>query len=301
MQQLSKGLTNQPHLNLEAMPKGLGSSLAQIEQALAAGDIDQALKSLNQLAGQLDTLQTELEKSRGGAREENRELAQKLKDFKDDLDEVQRDQTKIANETDGLRRETRRALERRAPATSTLLDELRAETRHAKDQLDQIPQIGLARESLRGRLALGRKGAYGGARFERLNPRTSTRRCTPPSMRCRRWGPSGKNWSATASSVHSPAGSPTRVRRPPNSRSAQARLHLQQATTPLQSVRDKLQKLFPDEKSLLGAEEKEQLGSASARTGPSPGTNPVPRAKARSDWQGRAGLRSRRSRRVAHR
>ena len=121
----------------------------------------------------------------GGAQEENRELAQKLKDFKDDLDEVQRDQTKIANETDNLRRETRQALERRAPATSTMLDELRAETRRAKDQLDQIPQMGLARELSGGDLLSEGKERTASS-IGRLNPRISTRRCTPPSMRCRR-------------------------------------------------------------------------------------------------------------------
>ncbi len=146
MRELAKGLSNQPHLNLEAVPKGFDSALSQVEQALASADIDQALKSLDQLAGQLDQLQSELERSRDSATEENRELADQLKQFKDDLDEVQRNQTRIANETEGVRRDTRKALEQRAPATQSMLDELRAETQRAKAQLDQVPETMIGRE-----------------------------------------------------------------------------------------------------------------------------------------------------------
>ncbi len=259
MQQLSKGLTNQPHLNLEALPKGLGSSLTQVEQALAAGDIDQALKSLDQLAGQLDTLQAEMERSRGSAQEENRELAQKLKDFKEDLDEVQRDQAKLANETDNLRRETRQALERRAPATSSMLDELRAETRRAKDQLDQIPQMGLAHELPGGDLLSEAKERT--VELDRALESKDLDQALHSAEHALQAVGTLREELERYGLRRSFAGRPSdEAPSAPDQPVSQARLHLQGATTPLQSVRERLQKLFPDEKNLLGAEQKEQLG-----------------------------------------
>ena len=80
MQELAKGLTNQPHLNLEALPKGFESNLSQVEQALASADIDQALKFLDQLGSQLDqpsgssspTLAAAREKRTGSSRTSSR-------------------------------------------------------------------------------------------------------------------------------------------------------------------------------------------------------------------------------------
>jgi len=258
MQQLAKGLSNQPHLNLEALPKGIGSNLSQVEQALAAADIDQALKSLDQLAGQLDTLQSELERSRGGEREENRELAQKLKDFKDDLDEVQRDQTKIASEIDSLLHETRKALERRAPATTSMLDELRSETQRAKAQLDQIPQTGVARALIGDDSLFEAKDRT--AELDRALQSKDLDQALRSAEQALHAVGSLREELDRYGIFRSLAGRPTDdASAGPNQPAAQARLHLQQATTPLQSVRDKLQKLFPDEKSLLGPEQREHL------------------------------------------
>jgi hypothetical protein len=276
MQELNKGLTNQPHLNLEALPKGFDSNLSQVEQALASADVDQALKFLDQLASQLDTLEKELSNSRGGAREENQELASELKEFKNDLDAVQGDQTKIADETDRLRREARKALERKTPVSQALLDELRSETQRAKAQLDLVPETGIF-HGLPGNKTLP-ESQERTAEIERalqskdLDQALQSADELDRALQSKDLDQALQSAERALRSVGSLQGQLDREglfrsmvgrfgdQAPQNPQTVQARAHLQQASAPLQDVHDKLQKLFPDEKSLLGPEQREALG-----------------------------------------
>ncbi|MGC3999883.1 MAG: hypothetical protein QM767_21535 [Anaeromyxobacter sp.] len=107
MAELSKGF-NDEHMNQEALAElaksqDLMSGLDDIEKKLAAGDVEGAMKALDQMAGAMDQMMAGLQRTAGRPDEKAQALRQELMAFQEALERVQKDQAATAAETGKIR------------------------------------------------------------------------------------------------------------------------------------------------------------------------------------------------------
>ncbi len=141
MAETARGFNDQ-HLNAEAMAelmkqKDLSSPLDAIEQAIRRGDVAAAMKSLEQLSQQLDQLASGLERTAGRPDERQQALMQEMLAFKEQLEQVERQQQETAAQTERVRNEVRQRLGPRleeARQGAPALEQLAREARQALDQ-----------------------------------------------------------------------------------------------------------------------------------------------------------------------
>ena len=103
------------HMNAEALAelgkqKDLMSGLDEAEKALQRGDVEAAMKALDQLGGQMDQLMAGMQKTAGMPDEKQRELMEEMLAFKDQLEKVQAEQEQVAAETEKVKAEQRQRM-----------------------------------------------------------------------------------------------------------------------------------------------------------------------------------------------
>ncbi len=103
------------HMNAEALAelrkeKDLRSGLDAAEEALQRGDVAAAMKALDRMGGQLDQLMAGLQRTAGRPDAKQAELMKGMLAFKAQLEQVQADQGKAAEETERVKAEVRRRL-----------------------------------------------------------------------------------------------------------------------------------------------------------------------------------------------
>jgi DNA repair exonuclease SbcCD ATPase subunit len=254
MAELAKGISDE-HMNAEALAEAARSQdaragLDEIEDALARGDLDEALKALDRLGGQMEELLAGMERTAGRPGERNRELARELRALKKELDGLEAGQKAVAAETErdrgAYQREVRRRL-RDADARIARLAQLAAEARRRVDEAR--PGVTLRSEHdhevARERLAELER-ALGGKDLDAALE--SARRAVPPVERL---SAGLAEDLALAQRFPQPGADPQALR--------DASAAAAQAVPPARAVREELEKLFPDPGAVLPRESQARL------------------------------------------
>ncbi len=153
---------NDQHLNAEALAelsrqRDMASPLEAIENAIREGDLAAAMKSLDQLSQQLDQLASGLEKTAAEPDAGQRALMEEMLAFKEQLEQVERQQQAAAEATERVRNEVRQRLGPKleeARQGAAALEQLAREAREALDQAQPgvpargEPDLDAAREAL---------------------------------------------------------------------------------------------------------------------------------------------------------
>ncbi|MFO0584996.1 MAG: DUF4175 family protein [Anaeromyxobacter sp.] len=260
MAELSKGFQDE-HMNAEALAemqrsKDLLGGLDEVEKKLAQGDVEGAMKALDEMASQLDQMVSGLEKTAGRPGEQNQELMKQMLAFKEELEKVRSDQKRTAEETEKIRSEYRQKLQDRLKGAEGELKRLEKLAGDAKKEVEQAqPGVGFrgemdqdrAKEMLAGlERALAMK-ELGGAWETAQQAAASTDRLLQSLEEDR----------IAAESPYSKPGDAEKVR--------DATEHVRRAAPKAREVRDQLGKLFPDPRQMLGQESQKKLEGLSRK------------------------------------
>ncbi|HSD18965.1 MAG TPA: hypothetical protein VLC54_02930, partial [Anaeromyxobacter sp.] len=263
MAELSKGF-NDEHMNAEALAelqrsKDLMGGLDQVEQLLAKGDVEGAMKALDQMASSMDQMLAGLQRTAGVPDEKAQALMKEMLAFKDQLEKVKAEQERTAGETEAVRAEYRKKLQERTKASEQevkRLEELAGEARRDVDRAQpgityrSELEYEQSRESLSDlERALGMKEL--GAAWE------SAQRAAPAVERLSRY--LEEDAALTRET-------PSMMRRD-SSKVTEAHEAVDQAVPKTREIRDALAKMFPDPRTVLPPEAQKQLGELAKKQG----------------------------------
>ncbi len=255
MSELARGVSDE-HMNAEAMAEmaksqDLMGGMKRVEELLAKGDVDAAMKELDAMGSALQQMLSSLQRTAGVPDERNAALAKQMMEFKRDLESVQKEQERLAGETEKVKAEYRKAVAdrlKRADEATRKLEELARKAREelrqshagtsprseddytqAKDRLNDL-QRALALRDLDAALEV-------------------SKRALPPLQRL-------------AGELESDAFMAERYasfqRRDPGDVREAAR-HAKEAIPPTRKVREELERLFPDPRTVLPRGEQQKL------------------------------------------
>jgi hypothetical protein len=262
MAELAKGI-NDEHMNAEALAEmarqrdALGG-LDRVEELLAKGDVEGAMKELDALGSRMQEMLSSLERTAGEPDERTRELMKEMRAFRDELGRVEKEQGKLAAETDRVRQEYRKKLEEqlrrmseRAGHLEKLARESRQELQRAKDGLSSRGEEDYAksREALQD-LEKSLHARDFDAALE------SVRKALPSMQRL-------------ALGLEDDAQLTERFPQPPGQKGPlelrEAGRHALQAMAPAKKVREELERLFPDPRRVLSQRDQQKLDGQSQR------------------------------------
>jgi hypothetical protein len=261
MQEAAKGF-NDEHMNQEALAElqksqDLVSGLDAIEQLLAKGDVEGAMKALDQMAATMDQMLAGMQRTAGMPDEKAQALMKEMLAFKQQLDRVKGEQQKAADETAEIRKRYRDALAQRTKQAEEKVRRLQRLAREAREDVEAAqpgvtfraePEYDQSREALTDlERALGMKELQ--AAFE------TSLRAAPAVERLARFLEED-----LALSEHNPAF--TR-RDPADVRDAQARAR--EAVPKAREIREELARLFPDPRSVLGEGDQRKMEGLAKR------------------------------------
>ncbi len=261
MSEASRGF-NDEHMNAEALAEmaksqDLVGGLDEIEQLLAKGDLEGAMKALDAMASSMDKMLAGMQRNAGEPDEKSRALMKEMLAFKDALDQVKGEQEKTAQETEAVRKRYRDALAQRANRAEDKIRRLEKLAGEAKREVESAqpgvtyraePEFEQSREAL-GDLqrALGMKELL--AAFE------TSQRAAPAVERLARFLEEDVALAERSASF---------TKRDPQSvREAQARAR--EAVPKVREIRDELAKLFPDPRTMLGEGDQKKMEGLAKR------------------------------------
>jgi hypothetical protein len=263
MSELSRGF-NDEHMNQEALQElarsqDLMGGLDQIEQLLAKGDVEGAMKALDQMASSMDRMLAGLERTAELPDQRNQALMKEMLAFKEAIEKVQGEQQLTADETEKVRAEYRKKIAermKRAEADLKRLEQLAGEARRdveaAQPGITYRAEVEYeqARESL--------------ADLERA---LAMKEVGAASETAQRAAPSVERLAAyleeDAALAHpDPFAGPRDQRR-----AREAQRHVQEAVPKARELREQLSRLFPDPREVLGPDAQQRLGELSKRQG----------------------------------
>ncbi len=144
MAELSKGI-NDEHVNAEALKEMSDSmksmdSFDKIQEALRSGNVEEAMKEMENLGQMLDQMDQQLRKagkdfSGGGMKE----LGKELGDFASQLDQLQKDEEQVLKETQEVRQGAKKAFdERLAKKGADFVQRMKKKVEESRNKLGQI-------------------------------------------------------------------------------------------------------------------------------------------------------------------
>jgi hypothetical protein len=261
MAEQAKGLSDE-HMNRDALAelaksKDVAGGLDAVEEALARGDVEAAMKALDAMGSQMDQMLAGLERTAGMPSEMNRELARELRAFKKELDAVRGDQRKLGGETEQVREAWRERMAERMKQADQAAARMERQAKEAVEAAKAaergaprraLPDLEDTQEALdtlqRALAARDLPAALDAAR-----------RAVSPASR-------------TASTLEEEAQIAERYREQGRGDAEQVRDAQRQAARALQradAIRKELEGLLPDPAKLLSPEEKRQLAQQGAR------------------------------------
>jgi len=263
MSELSRGFSDE-HMNSEALAemarsKDMLAGLDEVERKLAEGDVEGAMKALDQMASQMDQMLAGLQRTAGLPDEKQQALMKEMLAFKDEIEKVEQEQGRTAAETEKIRSEYRKKIADRLKKAEDELHRLAELAGEARRDVDAA-QPGItyraeveyeqARESLADlERALGMKEL--GAAAE------TAQRAAPSVERLAAY------LEEDAALAHpDPFAGPRDQRR-----AREAQRHVSEAVPKAREIREALSKLFPDPREVLGQDAQRQLGELSKRQG----------------------------------
>jgi hypothetical protein len=263
MSELSKGF-NDEHMNEEALAElsksqDMMAGLDDVEEKLAKGDLEGAMKALDQMAGAMDKMLAGLQRTAGMPDEKAQELMKEMLAFKEDLEKVQAEQRKAADETDKIRAEYRKKIAEKMKGAEKGLEDLSRKAKEAREDVDRAqpgvsrraePEYEMAREALRDlERALASRELEGAAEASlRAQPsvdRLSTLLQEDAQLADRTRSMTGKD--------------PMQI--------DEARRQADKAAPKVRQIRDALSQMFPDPRSVLGQDQQKKLDGLAKRQG----------------------------------
>jgi hypothetical protein len=253
---------NDEHMNAEAMAEMARSQdmvggLDQIEQLLAKGDLEGAMKALDQMASSLDKMLAGMQKTAGMPDERARALMKDMLAFKEQLEQVKAEQEKTAKDTAAIQKRYREAVAEKMRKAEQKVKELSKLAGEAKKDVDQAqpgvtyraePEFEQSRELLSNlERALGMKELD--AAFD------ASQRASPAVERLARF---------LEEDVALSEQNPAYTKREPQA-VREAQKHARDAVPKVREVREQLQKLFPDPRQLLGEKDQRELDQLAGR------------------------------------
>ena len=260
MAELARGFQDE-HMNAEALAEmersqDMMAGLDEVERKLAQGDVEGAMKALDQMASQMDQMLAGLERTAGRPDEANQELMKEMLAFKDQLQKVRGDQERTAEETERIRADYRRKLaERMKGAEKELkrLEKLAGEARRDVD--DAQPGVSYRAEAEYERAREGLADLERALGMKDLGAAWDTaQRAAPSTERLAQF----LEEDTALAPPDSPFASGTE-----GSRLREAQERVSRAVPKAREVRDALSKMFPDPRQVLGQDQQrklEQLG-----------------------------------------
>jgi hypothetical protein len=261
MAELARGVSDE-HMNAEAMAEMARSQdalsgMKRVEELVARGDVDAAMKELDALGNALQEMLSSLQRTAGVPDERNAALARQMKEFQRDLEAVQRDQERTAAETEQVKAQYKKSIAerlRRSEETARRLQEL---ARRAAEEIRQA-RPGTSPRS---------EDDYAQARdrLEDLNRALGVRefdaaldvakRALPPMQRLA---------GALRDDAVMAERYATLQKRSAEELRDSAR-HAADAIPPARQVREELEKLFPDPRTVLPRGEQQKLDRLAQR------------------------------------
>jgi hypothetical protein len=261
MAELSKGF-NDEHMNEEALAElaksqDLMGGLDEVEKKLAQGDVEGAMKALDQMASAMDRMTAGLDRTAGLPDEKSRALLQEMLAFKEQLGKIEREQKEAAAETDKIRAEYRRKVAERLKQAEELLQHLHELAVAARKDVESArpgitfraePDYETTGEALAElERALAMRELDGAA--------DASRRTQPPLERLSGY------LEEDASSLGGPLGGKGRAE------VDDAQRKVADAVPKVREIKDQLSRLFPDPRSVLSKEDQKKLGELAKRQG----------------------------------
>jgi len=260
MAELSKGF-NDEHMNEEALAElaksqDLLGGLDDVERKLAQGDIEGAMKALDQLASAMDRMASGLSRTARMPDERAAALMKEMLAFKEQLEKLEAGQKDAAAQTEKIRAEYRRRIQEQLRNAEETLKKLHELAKSARKDVDEArpgatfrsePNFEASAEAL-GDLerALAMReldGANEAVRRAQLAVDMLSRDLELDSAGLIPVEP---------------------LQRP---QLEEARRRVGEAQPKVNEIKDALSKLFPDPRSVLSKEEQQRLGELSRRQG----------------------------------
>jgi hypothetical protein len=261
MSELSRGF-NDEHMNREALEElarsqDLVSGLDGIEEKLAQGDLEGAMKDLDAMASAMDQMLAGLQRTAGMPDEKAQALMKEMLAFKDALEKVKGEQERTAGETEQLRQEYRKQIEQRMKDAEQKVKRLEALAEEARKDVEAAepgvtyraePEFDHSRQSLDDlKRALGMREL--GAALE------SAQRAAPTVERLARF---------LEEDVALSQQNPAFTRREPELvRDAQR--NATKAVPKVREVLEELLELFPDPRQVMSQRDQQKLDGLAKR------------------------------------
>jgi archaellum component FlaC len=261
MSELSRGF-NDEHMNAEALQelaksKDLMGGLDDVEALLAKGDVEGAMRQLDEMASAMDEMLAGLQRTAGMPDEKAQALMKEMLAFKKQLEDVKAEQERTAAETEKLRQQYRDAVRKRLKDAEQKVKRLEQLAKEARRDVEAAqpgvtyraePEFEQSKESLEGlERALGMREL--GSAWE------TSQRAAPAVERLARFLEEDVSLSQ-----HNPAF----TRRDPGE-VKDAQKHAQRAVPKVREIRDELAQLFPDPRTILGPSEQQKLDGLAQR------------------------------------
>jgi Asp-tRNA(Asn)/Glu-tRNA(Gln) amidotransferase C subunit len=261
MAELSKGF-NDEHMNEEALAElsrsqDLLGGLDEVEKKLSGGDVEGAMKALDQMASAMDRMMAGLSRTAGQPDERTRALLEEMLAFKRQLEKLEGEQRQAADETEKIRAEYRRKVAERLLEAEAALKKLQELAQGALRDLEAArPGVSYRGESdYEGASEAVSELSRALAMRELDGAADAAHRATQPLERL------NQTMEEDAAAPRSPLSDRPR----PQVELAQRRVG--QAVPKVREIRDQLSRLFPDPRSVLSKEEQARMGELSRRQG----------------------------------
>jgi exonuclease VII large subunit len=263
MSELAKGIQDE-HMNREALEEmarqeGSLGGLDEVERMLARGDVEGAARALDALGSEMEAMLRRLERTAGEPDERQAELSREMRGFQKKLEGLEREQQRLAGETEAVRQEYRRRIADQVKRMEEGVARMQARARQAREELER------ARPGVPPRA----EEDYGQARerLQDLEKALQTRDFEAALDSARRALPTLQRLAAGLEDDASLAERFPQARQKPPLVLRDAGRHAAEASRPTRQVRDELERLFPDPRSVLPRREQERLGGLARRQG----------------------------------
>jgi DNA repair exonuclease SbcCD ATPase subunit len=250
---------NEEALQELARSQDLMGGLDEAEKKLAQGDVEGAMKALDQMASAMDQMVAGLQRTAGLPDEKAAALMKDMLAFKDQLEKVETEQKKTAAETEKVRSEYRKKAAERMKDAEKKLAQLADKAKEAREDLDRAqhgvsmraePEYEQAREAVRDlQRALEMREVDGAAE--------AVMRAQPSVERLAQFLEEDAQLGERSEAL---------TGRDPD-RIADAQKNASRAAPKVREIRDALSQLLPDPRSVLGKEDQKRLGELAKHQG----------------------------------
>ena len=261
MAELARGIDDE-HMNAEALAemsrsRDLMGGLDRVAEALRKGDLEAALQELDAMGSAMQEMLASLERTAGRPGQENAALARQMMDLRRQLETVQAEQERLAAETERVKAEYRRRVAERMQAAE---ERARLMAQLAREASERVKEAGKG-VGMRSEEAFG----LSRDRLQDLERALAMRDFDAALETVRRALPPMQRLAVELQEDALSAGRYASQRSREPERLREAAQKAESALPPARQVREELERLFPDPRSVLGQGEQARLERQSRR------------------------------------